>query len=110
MVGFSLIHGGAGYWTVPLFASLLAINVYVLWAAAVGIRSISPAWRSAAAGRRFIVVGLAAIWLYLYIGDSMQVELPLPLLYVGAAAMSALLLCLLWLCARALLPRASSVA
>jgi len=112
MVGFSLMHGGAGYWTIPLIASLLAIQIYMLWAAAVAIRSIHPVWRSEASGKRLIALGLASIWLYLYVGDSMQVELPPALLYLGALGMTVLLLGLVWLFVRSLLvpPAAPPVA
>lgn len=103
MVGFRLMHAGAGKWTVLLFASFFAIQIYMLWSAIVAIRSFFPSWRAAASGKRFILVGLGLIWLYLFTGDYLQVDLPKTAIYAGATAMAILLLCMLGLAATSLL-------
>jgi hypothetical protein len=97
MLGFQVQHLAAGYWTVPLFASLLVYWLYQLWAVIVGLSALPSSRRASTSGKRFIALGFGATFLFFFVGDLMQSEIPRTAIYAGAAVMIGLFLFVVWL-------------
>jgi hypothetical protein len=90
MIGFSLAHGGAGAFTVPVLISLLATLVYGLFVAVVALLWLIPPMRARMDGTVFVLLGGIGTFGFQALAALMQNDLPVSLLYAGAAALSAL--------------------
>jgi hypothetical protein len=91
MIGFSLVHGGAGVLTVPLLMSLLATLVYWLFVAVVAVLWLVPSVRVRMDGIVFVLLGGIGTFGFQALAAFMQNDLPIGVLYAGAVALSALL-------------------
>jgi hypothetical protein len=91
MIGFSLVHGGAGVLTVPLLMSLLAQLVYWLFVAVVAVLWLVPPVRARMDGTGLALLGGIGTFGFQALATFMQNDLPTGVLYAGAAALSALL-------------------
>lgn len=94
MLGFSLVHGGAGVLTVPLVISWLVSYVYLLFAVIVAVLWIIPALRVRMVGTLLVVLGGVGTFVSQTSAASMQNDLPLWLLYAEALVLSVLIVLL----------------
>jgi uncharacterized protein with PQ loop repeat len=94
MLGFSLVHGGAGALTIPLMISWVATYIYWLFVIAVAALWLFPTVRARIVGTPHILLGgvgtLAVQALALY----MQSDLPTFLLYAVAFLLSVIVMLL----------------
>lgn len=97
MLGFSLAHGGAGWLTVPLILSFLAIWMYALWVVLVIVLWAIPASRPTVAKPQQAVLGGASLFGFLQIAGVLQREMSIGWLLAGAAGMTALACVIGWL-------------
>ena len=94
MLGFSLAHAGAGWMTVPLIVSFLALPVYALW---VIVLWVIPGTRRKMTKPLHAVLGGGSVFVFFEIADFLQRPLNTGLLLVGAAGMTALAGVMVWL-------------
>ena len=97
MLGFSLIHGGAGWMTVPLLLSFAVIWIYVLWVILVIVVWAFPASRRKMANPQWAVLGGASVFLFFEIADFLQRDISTGVVLTGASAMTALACVIGWL-------------
>ena len=97
MLGFSLIHGGAGTFTAPIVLSYLSMFLYWMFVAAVALMWLFPSVRKQMAGTKLIIFGGTSTFAFVVVAEYMQTELPVAVLYLGALALSALACLFLWL-------------
>ena len=91
MLGFSLIHAGAGIFTIPIMAGFLALFLYWIFVGVVVVLWLIPAVRRKMAGTLWVVLGGAATWAFDTVADYLQRELPFAVICLGALVLSALL-------------------
>jgi hypothetical protein len=94
MLGFSLVHGGAGVLTVPLVISWLVTHVYLLFAVIVAVLWIVPALRVRMVGALLVVLEGVGTFVSQALAASMQNGPPLWLLYAEALVLSVLIVLL----------------
>jgi hypothetical protein len=97
MLGFSLIHGGAGWMTVPLLLSFAVIWIYALWVIVVIVLWAFPGPRRKMANPQRAVLGGVSVFLFFEIADFLQREISMGVVLIGAAAMTALACVIGWL-------------
>ncbi len=97
MLGFSLMHGGAGVFTVPVVLSYLAMLLYWLFVIAVALMWVFPPVRKQMSGTKFVILGGVGTLTFVSVAEYMQNDLPVIVLYVGASMLSALACLFLWL-------------
>lgn len=95
MLGFSLMHAGAGAFTVPLLISLLAVVIYLFFALVVAALSIVPSIRARMLGTRWVIFGGLGVFGFEWLAGYLQSDLSAGLLYAGAFVLSAIVLFLL---------------
>lgn len=89
MIGFSLAHGGAGVFTVPLVISLLATLVYWLFVVVVALLWLVPPARARMEGIVLVLLGGIGTFGFQALAALMQNDLPSSVLYAGAVVLSA---------------------
>lgn len=92
MLGFSFMHGGAGWLTPVLIASFLATYVYFLWVVYVVFRWLIPALRRRDSGHYLPLLGAGAVILFFVVADYLQKELIPVALVIGVILLSVLIL------------------
>jgi hypothetical protein len=97
MLGFSLLHGGAGWLSVPLLLSFLAISVYSLWVIVVMTLWAIPASRRKIVQPHFVLLGGASLCVFMLIAQLLQQDMRAPLVWLGAAGLTALVGTMGWL-------------
>ena len=97
LLGFSLAHGGAGWMTLPLILSFLTIWIYAVWVVIVVLLWAIPQSRGKIAKPHRVVLGGVSLFAFLTIADFLQGDVSIAILWVGAAAMSALVCAMGWL-------------
>ena len=91
MLGFSLIHAGAGIFTIPIMVGFLGMFLYWLFVAAVVVLWLFPSVRRKMQGTLWVVLGGAATWAFNSLSEFLQRELPALVVYLGALVLTALL-------------------
>jgi hypothetical protein len=97
MLGFSLLHGGAGWMTLPLVLSFLTIYVYALWVVFIIVLWTIPASRKRITKPQLVVLGGGSVVVFFLIADFLQRVMNLGLVFAGAAAMTAIVCLIVWL-------------
>ena len=97
MLLFSMMHGGAGWLTIPLFLSFLAIYVYALWVVVVVLLWVIPASRRRIAKAQLVVLSGAALAGFVVLAGFLQQDTPKPYLFAGAVAMSVVVFLMGWI-------------
>ena len=97
MLGFSMIHGGAGWMTIPLILSFTATFVYQLWVVVVIVLWAFPGSRRKMTKPQRVVLGGASLFVFFEIADFLQREMSTGLVLMGAAGMTALACVMGWL-------------
>ncbi len=97
MLGFSLMHAGAGWMTLPLILSFLAIFLYGLWVAAILLLWAIPASRARMARPHHALLGGASVFFFFEIAEFLQRDISNGFVLIGAVGMVALAGVVTWL-------------
>ena len=97
MLGFSLAHGGAGWMTLPLILSFLAIWIYAVWVVIAVVLWAIPRSRPRIAKPHRVVLGGVSLIAFFGIADFLQADMSIAIVLLGAAAMSAFVGAIGWL-------------
>ena len=108
MLGFSLAHGGAGWMTLPLILSFLAIWIYAAWVVVAMVLWAIPRSRRRIAKPQRVVLGGVSLYAFLEIADFLQADMSTAIVLLGAAAMSAFACAIGWLIYADLSPTAET--
>jgi len=97
MLGFSMVHGGAGWLSPILIISWISTYVYILYAIVISFLSVVKGINDRLLGKRYILIGALCVVVFAVVTDKLQSQLSKPILYGGIAIVSGFALLLLWL-------------
>ena len=92
MLGFSLVHGGAGWLTPVFIGSFIFMYVYFLWVVSVCVRWLIPVFRKRNSAHHVPLLAGAVVYLFFLVASQLQKNLSPAGLAIGAVALSALVL------------------